>query len=63
MTNVVDGCDLPDGQYLGKWGGYSVRVEADGQVHTMQTKDGVRGMNIPCTVSVSKGQATVEVNR
>lgn len=35
----------------------------DGQVHTMQTKDGVRGMNIPCTVSVSKGQATVEVNR
>lgn len=63
MVAVVSVCDLPDGVYAGKWGGYSVEVNHNGQSHKLKTETGVRGINIPCLVTVSGSSAHVEVNR
>lgn len=52
---------IPDGQYPGFWGGYSVRFVADRLDVSASTEIGVRGLNIPCIVTVFAGVATVEV--
>jgi hypothetical protein len=41
---------IPFGEYLGLWGGYVVTFVIGNKKYEAQTEDGVRGMNIPCTV-------------
>lgn len=51
---------IPPGQYQGIWGGYIVTI---GDKWRLTTKDGVRGINIPCTVTVAEdGSASVVAN-
>lgn len=51
---------LFDGVYDGLWGGHVVVVVHEGTTYHVHTHDGVRGMNIPCKVTVLNGVATVE---
>ena len=54
---------LPDGNYIGKWGGYVIEVRHRDRVYECKTEDGVRGFNINVMVTVKDGVATfVEVN-
>lgn len=53
---------LPDGEYGGVWSAYSVEVVHDSRRHHFRTADGVRGINVPCRVTVVEGKATVEVD-
>lgn len=62
-TKIKDMCNFPDGSYAGKWGGYTVEVLVGVCTHKLLTVDGVRGMNIPCTVTVKGGSGIVEVSR
>lgn len=48
---------IPQGVYQGIWGGYTVMIDDKWR---LTTKDGVRGMNVKCTVTVDEfGSATV----
>ena len=53
---------LPDGDYQGTWSGYEVRVIVNEQGYRMHTENGIRGLNIPCTVRVRAGVVTVDAN-
>lgn len=56
IVKILRVSKLRPGQYRGLWGGYVV-VFGDWR---LATKDGVRGFNIPCVVSVAEdGSATV----
>lgn len=46
---------LPDGEYHGKWSGYTIDIEYPGQAVKVRTRDGVRGMNCPVKFTISAG--------
>lgn len=48
--------NVPDGTYDGKWGGYRLVWQVDGNEVDIQTKIGVRGINIPVRFSVIDGK-------
>lgn len=52
---------IPDGTYDGTWTAFRVRFEAHGVKYSGNTKEGVRGMNVPCRVKVWHGILTVSV--
>lgn len=56
----VLGADIPDGTYEGNWSGYEVRFEFDGKVCRATTIKGVRGLNVPCEITVQGGHITVQ---
>ena len=56
----IEEVTLFDGVYDGVWGGYLVVVVHDGTTYHIHTHVGVRGINIPCKVTVLNGVATVE---
>ncbi len=49
--------DLKDGYFYGKWSGYQVKValEDGGWSRTYGVDQGVRGVNVPCEVTVEDG--------
>lgn len=51
--------EIPDGEYQGKWGGYTVTFKVDGKRHEAKTSIGVRCIDCPCTVVVRGGQIQV----
>lgn len=52
-------CCMPDGEYDGSWSGYTVVfVTPLGECKGRATV-GVRGLNIPCKVTIEDGQFTV----
>lgn len=51
----------PDGTYQGVWGGYEVVFKVGGKEHKAKTKDGIRGMRIPCIVTARSGSLSVRV--
>jgi hypothetical protein len=53
---------IPDGVYEGMWGGYEVRMKVNGNAIKFNTNSGVRGLNIPVTVTVTNGEAEVKTN-
>lgn len=57
--SLVEISNIPDGEYDGIWGGYEVEFTVDGKKYKARTENGVRGMNIPCVVSVRFGVAMV----
>ncbi len=52
---------LPDGSYSGLMSGYTVSFSVNGKMFEAQAEIGVRGLNIPCTVTVTDGNAAVKV--
>lgn len=44
--------DLPEGSYSGILGGYECLVYYKHNYFQIKTKEGVRGMNIQCTITV-----------
>ena len=50
---------VPDGEYEGRWSGYTVQFETPHGKYDGRSTVGVRGMNIPCTVTVTCGQFKV----
>ena len=56
--NSGESLTLPDGSYSGLWGGHEINLNYKGKVYRLETEDGVRGFNIPVSVSVDNGVAT-----
>lgn len=54
---------LPEGVYLGTWSGYTIEVAIGGVLHRLDTSTGVRGLNVPCEVTVSGGHIGVTTVR
>jgi hypothetical protein len=53
--------DIPSGRYKGLWSGRKVEAKmADDSTREFYTKDGVKGFNVPCKVTVLDGDITVE---
>jgi hypothetical protein len=53
-------CDTaPDGTYSGLWSGCHVGFSVGGVWYECQTRDGVRGIRIPCVVTIAGGRITV----
>lgn len=52
---------LPDGIYVGKWGGYEIEVYYSPDKYILTTKEGVKGMNISVVVTIKDGIATFEL--
>lgn len=51
----------PDGEYRGSWSGYKVRFQVTGGgTYEGDSTMGVRGIDVPCTVVVSKGKVKVK---
>ena len=51
---------IPDGLYIGKWGGYVIEVKSKDKAFELQTEEGVRGIDINVVVTVKDGVATFE---
>ncbi len=50
---------IPDGSYGGIKGGYEVKFRVRDRSFKAKTTLGVRGMNIPCVVTVQDGEIVV----
>ena len=51
---------LEDGEYDGKWGGYIVEVNIKGENYRIETVNGVRGIDVPCTVVIKNGEVWIK---
>ena len=50
---------LPDGEYKGSWGGYTVSFTYNGHAHEASTERGIRTTNAKCIITVKDGEMTV----
>lgn len=57
MTKSKGKVELVDGSYSGIWGGSIVTVKGNG--YRFETEIVVKGINIPVSVEVKDGEATV----
>lgn len=65
VTQVCEKCpvvSIPDGRYAGKWSAYTVEFRVGGREFVATTKDGVRGVNVPCIVVVEGAKITIETS-
>jgi hypothetical protein len=51
---------LPDGKYIGTWGGYIIDVRYNDKTYELKTEQGVRGVNIRVVVTIENGEATFQ---
>lgn len=49
---IYESVILPDGTYTGYWGGYVVEFHHEGQDYTLKTSIGIKGINIPCVITI-----------
>jgi len=49
---------LPDGNYMGIWGGYVIEINFQGKTYQLTTYEGVRGFNIKVVVTIKDGKGT-----
>lgn len=49
---------LPDGYYIGTWGGYTITVNYKDKSYELQTDEGVRGVGFRVIVNIVDGEAT-----
>lgn len=49
---------LPDGLYIGLWGGYVVTVRFNDKTFELKTPEGIRGINFRVVVEIKDGVAT-----
>jgi hypothetical protein len=62
MTETIDNIhEMPVGIYFGKWSGYFVIVTVENYNYSLQTRDGVRGINIPVKVTATKDKILLEI--
>lgn len=47
---------IPDGSYEGKWGGHRLIWEFEGNEVDVETKLGIRGINIPVRFKIVNGK-------
>ena len=63
---------LPDGIYVGKYGGYRISLACDDKYHMLKTEkcakhtyvhtsEGIRGIAVPVVVTIKSGIATFEI--
>lgn len=60
---IVNMVTPKDGVYPGKWSGYSVVMEYNGDVLRFSTTNGIQAMNVPVSVTISKGRATIQLRQ
>ena len=51
---------LPDGNYMGTWGGYVIEVKYQDRWYELETEEGVRGVGLKVVVTIKDGVATFE---
>ena len=51
---------LPDGYYIGIWGGYVIELSYKSKRYELRTENGVRGVGIKVVVQIKDGIATFE---
>lgn len=51
---------LPDGKYIGSWGGFLITVDYNSRTYTLKTERGVKGFGVKVLVTVLDGVATFE---
>ena len=51
---------LPDGLYVGTWGGHIIELEYRCKIYELETEDGVKGINITVMVQIEDGIPTFE---
>lgn len=51
---------IPDGTYKAKHSGYELKIETPMGIFIGKCNHGVRGMNIPCIVTVKDGKYELE---
>lgn len=49
---------LPDGNYIGTWGGYNIDVRYEDKLYSLKTEEGVRGVGFKVMVTIADGVAT-----
>lgn len=49
---------LPDGVYLGVWGGHVIDLKFKGKIYELESDIGVKGFGYKVVVTVSNGEAT-----
>ena len=49
---------LPDGNYLGTWGGYIITINYKGKTYECEVEEGVRGTGFKVMVTIKNGIAT-----
>jgi hypothetical protein len=60
---VVPGQLTADGEFDGKWSGYEATFTIEGHKLRVRTKDGIRGIDVPCKLIIKDGVAKVEISR
>ena len=51
---------LPDGIYLGIWGGYVIELKYKDKTYDLETEEGVRGVGFKVVVTIKDGKAEFE---
>lgn len=52
--------NLPDGMYMGTWGGYVIELQYGNKTYELETEEGVRGIGFKVVVTIKDGVATFE---
>lgn len=59
-STILTEVSVPDGQYEGHWSAYSIRFRFKESIAYVNTKNGVRGINIPVKFEIADGQLVDE---
>ena len=59
VEQIITQSELYDGTYPGIQGGYIVTFKIGEHSYELETDIGVKGINIPCTVHIDKGDITI----
>ena len=57
---VPQATTLPDGIYIGTWGGYCIDFRYKDKTYELETEEVVRGMDIVVAVIIKDGEVTFE---
>ena len=60
QVKVPQETTLPDGNYVGVWGGYTIELQHGGKTYELKTEEGVRGMGFKVVVTIVNGIATYQ---
>jgi len=58
-TTTVNSVDIPDGTYNGLWSGYDIVLEGYKNIK-IKTSDGIKGINIPCTIEIKNKEGRIK---
>lgn len=51
---------LPDGLYIGTWGGSTIKLSYQDKEYNLETEIGVKGLGYKVVVKIENGEATFE---